>query len=72
MKRFIINLIYIIIAIAIGVVASYLLVAKGIKWPAGIVGLVAITGMFVLPRFECCCHRNNPVFWYLPHNRYHR
>jgi hypothetical protein len=28
--------------------------------------------MFVLPRFECCCHRNNPVFWYLPHNRYHR
>ena len=72
MKGWIIKIIYIVTAITIGGAASYLLVAKGMKWPAGILGLTAVIGMLVLPRFGCCCHRNNPIFWYLPHNRYHR
>jgi hypothetical protein len=72
MKRWIIKITWTIMAITIGVVASYLLVVKGIKWPAGIIGIIIGIGMLVLPRYECCCHRNNPVFWYLPHNRYHR
>ena len=71
MKNFIITITCIITGVFIGVASSYLMVVKGIKWPAGIVGLAIATGMLVLPRFECCCHRNNPNFWYLPHNRFH-
>ena len=63
MKKWIIKITCIIIAVIIGGAASYLLVAKGMKWPAGILGLTAVIGMFVLPRFGCCCHRNNPIFW---------
>jgi hypothetical protein len=72
MKRWIIKTTWVITAIIIGAAASYLLVAKGMKWPAGILGLTAIIGMLVLPRFGCRCHRDNPIFSYLPHNRYHR
>jgi hypothetical protein len=72
MKKRNIKFIYVMVAVFIGGAASYLLVAKGMKWPAGILGLTAIIGMLVLPGFGCCCHRNNPLFWYLPHNRFHR
>ena len=72
MKSWIITVISVVAAIMTGGIATYLLIAKGMKWPAGILGLAAITGMLVLPKFRCSCHRNNPLFWYLPHNRFHR
>ncbi|MEI6827376.1 MAG: hypothetical protein WCK54_17415 [Desulfuromonadales bacterium] len=72
MKKRLSKITIMFIAIIIGAAASYLLVIKGIKWPAGVIGFATITGMLILPRFGNCCHRNNPIFWYLPHNRYHR
>ncbi len=72
MRNWIIIITSVAAAIMIGGTATYLLIAKEMKWPAGILGLAAIIGMLVLPKFRCSCHRNNPIFWYLPHNRFHR
>lgn len=72
MKEWLIKICFTIMAVAIGITASYLLVVKGMKWPAGVLGLTILIGMLVLPRFGCCCRRTNPIFWYLPFNRYHR
>ena len=44
MKNFIITITCIITGVFIGVASSYLMVVKGIKWPAGIVGLAIAIG----------------------------
>lgn len=66
LKRYILHFIFMLLAITAGVGASYLLVVKGIKVPAAILGIIGVIGVGVLGYNWVW----DPRFWYLPGNIY--
>jgi hypothetical protein len=65
-KGYIVLITRILLGIIAGVAASYLLVIKGIKAPAAILGIIGFVGVGILGYNWIW----DPRFWYLPGNIY--
>lgn len=66
LKRFILHFFMMLLALAAGIGASYLLVVKGIKIPAAILGIIGVIGVGIFGYNWVW----DPRFWYLPGNIY--
>jgi|APIni6443716594_1056825.scaffolds.fasta_scaffold604576_2 hypothetical protein len=66
LKRFILHVFMMLLALAAGIGASYLLVVKGIKIPAAILGIIGVIGVGIFGYNWVW----DPRFWYLPGNIY--
>ena len=64
---------YILFGLAAGMGASYLLVVKGLKLPAGILGIFAFTYLLVLNKGDDDepGYLIDPAYRYIPGNIYH-
>jgi hypothetical protein len=66
LKRFMLHVFMTLLALTAGIGASYLLVVKGIKIPAAILGIIGVIGVGIFGYNWVW----DPRFWYLPGNIY--